>query len=133
MARESKYSYTSPLHLLVLEGNLRGVEDLLKTDKSTLNKTCERGSCCGCSNCGNCSSCSRGWDISALYLACEAGHSDIALHLLEKGADPNIISVHDYPNMYCDDFYYYSPLRKAKERGLTEVWKKLEAIGAKYK
>ena len=133
MAGKLEYSNCSPLHRLVLEGNLSGVVDLLDSDKSSLDRTCRRGSCCGCSNCGNCSSCYRGWDITALYLACEAGHSQIALRLLKSGADPNIMSLHDWPNMFSDDYYTYSPLKEAKEKGLTEVCRMLVAKGAKMK
>ena len=126
-----EYSNCSPLHRLVLDGNLSGVLDLLQSSKPKLNQTCRRGSCCGCSNCGNCSNCYRGWDITALFLACEAGHTEIALKLLDSGADPNIVSVHDYPNMFSDDFYTYSPLHEAKQKGLTELCKMLVAKGAK--
>ena len=69
--------------------------------------------------------------MTALYLACEAGHTEIALKLLDSGADPNIVSVHDYPNMFSDDFYTYSPLHEAKQKGLTELCKMLVAKGAK--
>ena len=133
MAGKLEYSNCSPLHRLVLEGNLSGVVGLLDSDKSSLDRTCRRGSCCGCSNCGNCSSCYRGWDITALYLACEAGHSQIALRLLKSGADPNIMSLHDWPNMFSDDYYTYSPLKEATEKGLTEVCRMLVAKGAKMK
>ena len=117
-----EYSNCSPLHRLVLDGNLSGVLDLLQSSKPKLNQTCRRGSCC--SN-------YRGWDITALYLACEAGHTEIALKLLDSGADPNIVSVHDYPNMFSDDFYTYSPLHEAKQKGLNKLCKMLVAKGAK--
>ena len=133
MAEKLEYSECSPLHQLVLDGNLSGVVDLLDSSKSTLDETCRRGSCCGCSHCGNCSRCYMGWNITALYLACEAGHTQIALKLLKSGADPNIMSVHDWPNMFSDDYYTYSPLNEAKKKGLNDLCKKLVAKGAKMK
>ena len=55
----------------------------------------------------------------------------MALQLLRRGANPNIVSVHDYPNMWSDDFYYYSPLDEATKRGEASLCKMLVAKGAK--